>query len=380
MGDLVAFFYLVTAVVWLRRSQRAFEALRENPVVRPASEPLSPAPLVSILLPVKNEEINLESCLKGLLSQRYPLKEIIVINDNSIDRTGEILSKFARLYPDSLRTVNAPAVPEGWTGKNWALSQGAPLARGEWLLFTDADTRHEPGSLASAVSHAEGKDLDLLTLSPRCIATSFWEKVVQPPAMALTGLWFPFAKVNDPASPLVFGNGQYFLIRRKVYQKLGGHEKVKNAFLEDFAIVQEAKGAGVRIECAIGSKIFGTQMYRSFLGIWFGWRRIFYHAFERRALRLFVKAVSVFAFSFLPFLFFPYLTQLALIDPERFGKFWGASLPILSLILLTAWKAHGVVGAPRRYALLHPLAGFVLGGILIDACWAAVQRKELKWR
>lgn len=379
MGDCLFLFYLLTAAVWLFRSHRAFEALRENPVVQ-TSLPPSTAPRVSVLLPVKNEEENLPACLHTLLNQDYPAKEIIVINDNSIDRTAELLSEFTRLYPGIVQAVNAPSQPTGWTGKNWALAHGTPFARGGWLLFTDADTRHDPRSISSAVSHAEGKDLDLLTLSPRCLVSTFWEKILQPSAMSFIGLWFPFHKVNQSSSKLVFGNGQYLLIKRSAYDAIGGHEKVKGAFLEDFALVKEAKAAGLRIECAIGTAIYGTRMYRSFLGIWEGWRRIFYHAFEKNPLRLLTKAVTVFSFSLLPFFLFPFLTQLALENPRHYGKIWGAGFPILTLILLTAWKTHTVLRAPRRYAFLHPLAGFVLTGIFLDAFWAVLRRRELRWR
>lgn len=380
MPLFLSFFYFLTALVWLHRGRRALRALRENPEVQPVSSPPGRASLVSILVPVKNEEANLEACLKALLHEDYPAKEIIVINDHSIDRTAEILSEYTRLYLNHVRAVNAPPVPAGWTGKNWALAQGAPLARGDWFLFTDADTRHNPRALSSAVTHAEGKDLDLLTLTPRCLVESFWEKTLQPAAMGFLGLWFPFSKVNDPSSPLSFGNGQYLMIRKKAYQKIGGHEKVSGAYLEDFALVREGKLLGLRVECALGTKVFGTRMYRSFVGIWSGWRRIFLHAFEKNPLLLVRKSISVFFFSFLPFLLFPLLTQYAFARPERFGMFWGASFPILSLIFLTAWKTHGVVGAPKRYAFLHPLAGLILAGILLDAAGAALQKKEVKWR
>ena len=211
MGDFLAFFYLVTAVVWLYRSKRAFEALREIPVIKIYKEDgvirSSPGPLVSILLPVKNEAINVEACLKGLLHQDFPSKEIIVINDHSIDRTGEILAEIVRSFPNQTRTLEAPPLPAGWTGKNGALAHGVKSARGEWFLFTDADTRHEPWALSSAVRHAEERDLDLLTLTPRGLVEGRWEKMLQPAAMTFLGLWFPLNRVNDPASPLTFGNG-----------------------------------------------------------------------------------------------------------------------------------------------------------------------------
>ena len=382
MGDFLALFYLVTAAVWLYRSKRAFDALREIPEIpiHSSAAASSSFPKVSILLPVKNEETNLKPCLQGLLRQDYPAKEIIVINDHSIDRTAEILSELVRSCPGQIKTMQAETMPPGWTGKNWALAQGVKVAEGEWFLFTDADTRHESWALASAITHAEGRDLDLLTLTPRCLVEGFWEKLIQPAAMTFLGLWFPLNRVNDPTTNLTFGNGQFLLIKKKAYETMGGHAQVKDAFLEDYALVETAKKKHLRIECAFGSKIYGTRMYQSFLGIWLGWRRIYYHAFRKNPVRLFMKSLSVFVFSFLPFFFFPVFTQIALHNPEHFGKIWGAGFPILAMILLTAWKAHDLVKAPRAYAFLHPVAGFILTGILGDAFWTAVQKKELKWR
>ncbi|MBI4115004.1 MAG: glycosyltransferase [Candidatus Omnitrophica bacterium] len=380
MLNALSFFYLLTVFVWFQRSRRAFQALLKNPEVKPTESLPSPLPLVSILLPVKNEEENLRDCLKCLLNQNYPAKEIIVINDNSIDRTSEILNEYARLYPDSIQTVNASQAPKGWTGKNWAIAQGTLLARGEWFLFTDADTRHDPWSLSSSVSYAESKDLDLLTLSPRCLTESFWEKTIQPAAMAFTGLWFPFYRVNDPTSRFTFGNGQYLMIRREAYQIIGGHTKVKGAFLEDFELVRETKKIRRRVECAIGTKIYGTRMYRSLKKIWRGWRRIFFHAFEKNPFHLLEKAISIFFFSFLPFLLLPSLTLDALKDPEHFGILGLINSLILGLVFLTAWKSHSILGGPKKYIFLHPLAALILTGILLDAAWNSLRRKELKWR
>lgn len=363
MGNFLFSFYVVTALVWLYRAARALGALKETPRVEIASPgSAEPLPSLSVLIPVKNEEANIGDCLESLLAQDRTALEIIVTNDHSTDRTPEILAETARQCPDQVKILNAPATPPEWTGKNWALAQAVSQARGEWLLFTDADTRHEPWMTASALAHAEGKNLDLLTLTPRCLAEGFWEKTLQPAAMAFLGLWFPFAKVNDPHSPVVFGNGQFLMIRKKVYEALGGHEKVKGEYLEDFALVRAAKAARFRVECAFGTKIFGTRMYRSLRGIWLGWRRIYLHAFEKNPLLLLAKALSVFIFSTLPFVFFP------------------GGLPVLFLIWGVAWKASGIVGAPRGYSLLHPLAGFIVAGILADAAWQAFRKHPVRWR
>jgi glycosyltransferase involved in cell wall biosynthesis len=378
MDRLLSTFYLLAALVWLVRGWKAFRALDDNPEVRPhPSLSLSPSP-VSLLLPVKNEESNLRACLEKLLAQDYPSLEIIVINDHSVDRTSEILQEIVNGVPGRIRVVENLPLPKGWTGKNWAIHQGVPHAQGKWLLFTDADTRFETWAVRSAVAYAEQKELQLLTLSPRCLAEGFWEKALQPTAMGYLAHWFPFPKVNNPRSPLVFGNGQFFLIQREVYETLGGHEKVRGAFLEDFALVREAKKQECRLQCAVGTQIYGTRMYHSFRGIWRGWRRIFHHAFEKHPGFLWGKAISVFVFSVLPFLLLLSLGLFAAPSETPYLRVL-AGLTVLG-ILYAAWKTYQVIGTSRRYAFVHPLAGLVLTGILADAAWHGLQKKETKWR
>lgn len=154
----LALFYSAVALVWLTRAGRALRFLRKCPEVLPSQASQDPLPRVSVLLPVKNEEVNIEAWLARLLAQDSPADEIIVTNDHSTDRTPEILAHFERLNPGRLKLVEAPAVSEGWTGKNWALAQGEREAQGEWFLFTDADTRFEPFTISSAVRHAEARD------------------------------------------------------------------------------------------------------------------------------------------------------------------------------------------------------------------------------
>ena len=380
MNRFLTLFFLLTALVWLWRSRKALRALLDNPEIQPLLSTPASLPDVSLLLAVRNEESNLRACLERLLAQNYPSLEIIVINDRSVDRTAEILQEFAQAYPGRLRLLESPPLPQGWTGKNWAIHHGIPHAQGEWLLFTDADTRHEPWALTSAVTHAEKKGFDLVTLSPRCLTEGFWEKTLQPTAIGYLAHWFPFPQVNDPQNSLVFGNGQFFLIRKKVYHALGGHEKVKGELLEDFALVREAKKQGRRIQAAIGTQIYGTRMYDSFAGIWRGWRRIYLHAFEKNPLSLARRVVSTFTFSFLPFFLAVFLVSWFLTDPS--GSLLLKSLVVLTLlgILCSAWKTYQVIGAKRRYAFLHPLAGLILAGILADATWLAFHKKEAGWR
>lgn len=196
--DPVLVFFIIAAAVWIKRSVSALITLFHAP--RLSRNVLSGSRAkVSILVPAKNEASNIRACVEGLKALDYPDFEIIVINDNSTDQTEEILLSLGAspASPPSedpsltLRYLNSPPAPAGWTGKNHALAAGFPYAKGEWLLFTDADTRHEPESLKASLGLMEKRGALLLTLLPRCLADGFWETVLQPVAMALMGLWFP---------------------------------------------------------------------------------------------------------------------------------------------------------------------------------------------
>lgn len=351
-------FGILILGVWLYRSCRLWITLKKTPCL--LSEKPASFPLVSVLIPAKNEEKNIEACIESLKNQSYLNYEMLVINDNSTDQTEALLQNLGIPY------LNAPKAPDGWTGKNHALDYGAARAKGEWLLFTDADTRHVSHALASALAHCQNNDLDFLSLLPHCLTGSFVERIVQPLAMAFLGLWFPMEKVNDPKSKIFFANGQYLMIRHSLYKKLGGHHAVKAAFLEDFALMRLAKESGAKTQCAFGREIYGTRMYDSFDSIWRGWRRIYLHAFERNAFPLFRNALMVFLFSIFPFL--------------TLGFYGNMNLLIAGSILSIVFLAHRAVKANGFYAFFHPLAAFILFGILLDAAQMAIRKEKTVWR
>jgi chlorobactene glucosyltransferase len=367
---------------WIYRSWRSLSELRQAPTLKLTGNARRLGK-VSILIPAKNEQGNIADCVKPFLAELRNGDELIVINNCSEDRTEAILKELGALEirpedppgnsPAKFKYLNTPKTPEGWTGKNYALHLGVQHASGDWLLFTDADTRHEPGSVNAALSFAEEKRLKLLTLLPRCLAHGFWEEAIQPCMMAYMGLWFPVQKINDPGSKVYFGNGQYLLIRAEHYRKIGGHEGVKEAFLEDFALMKKTKETGARGMCAFGMEIYGTRMYESLGAIWRGWRRIFLHAFEQKPVTLLKYGVSVFFFSVFPF---AALVPLS----AHFSISLLLCILILAIILATAATAYSIVKARKRYALLHPLAALVFTAILFDALQMALLERQTHWR
>ena len=225
---------------------------------------------VSVIIPARNEEAALAACLGSLASQQGTDFEIMVVDDASTDRTAEIARSFA-----DVRLIAAPALPEGWSGKSHACWVGAGQARGRWLLFTDADTVHLPGSLARALAEARQHSADLLSYSPAQETHSFWERAVLPVIFAELASTYRPAEVSDPASPMAAANGQYLLIARDTYfdPAVGGHAAVRATLLEDVALARRVKRSGRRLRFRFGGDAVRTRMYRSFQALREGWTK-----------------------------------------------------------------------------------------------------------
>jgi chlorobactene glucosyltransferase len=271
--DTLVTLYLVPLVRAMRDLKHARLALR--PVPPPAD-----GPMVSVIIPARNEERTIERCVRSLLAQRYPSFEIVALNDASTDRTGQILERLAA-EDARLRVLEGQPRPEGWVGKCWAAFQAANQARGAWVLFVDADTHHQPDALTSSVTFAQAHGADLLSLLPRQELGTFWERALLP---AIFGVILTLggspAEVNDPRKAAAKANGQFMLFRTEVYRRIGGHESVKAELVDDFALARRVKGTGHRLLLADGWSLVSTRMYRSLSEIWEGFSKNSY--FEAR--------------------------------------------------------------------------------------------------
>ncbi len=230
--------------------------------------PASGKPFLSVIVPARNEEASLGACLESLVSQTGVEKEIIVVDDGSTDRTRQIAESFL-----GVRVVDPGPLPEGWTGKNNAVTAGAKVARGQWLLFTDADTVHLPGSLARSLAEAKQKKVSLLSYSPEQEVHGFWENAVMPVIFAELASTYKPSEVSDPKSPAAAANGQYVLITREAYDIVGGHAAVATDLLEDVALARQVKATGRKIFFRFGGDAVRTRMYRSFAQLREGWTK-----------------------------------------------------------------------------------------------------------
>lgn len=237
-------------------------------------------PQVSVIIPARNEEANIARCVRSVANQQG-VSEIIVADDDSQDHTGLILEDLKCEIPQ-LRTTHIESLPTGWLGKTHALATAAGLARGEWLLFTDADTEHLPGSLAYLLGQAKSQQADLLSLSPGQRTPTWWEKAVIPQVYVRLARLYRFEEVNDPRSAAAAANGQYILIRRLIYDHVGGHEAVRSAVLDDVELARLVKASGGRLLFLPGSAWVWTRMYTRFPEMWRGWTKNLYLLYEGR--------------------------------------------------------------------------------------------------
>jgi glycosyltransferase involved in cell wall biosynthesis len=231
-------------------------------------------PHVSAIVPARNEEENIAAAVESLAAQPE-IGEIIVVNDQSTDETARVLAGLSAKFRH-LRVLEARDLPEGWVGKNHAAWLGARHAIGEWMLFTDADAVHLPGSTAHALADAAACEAALVSYSPEQETPTWWERAMIPFVYCRLAQKFSYAQVNDPASRAAAANGQYLLIRRDVYDAIGGHESVAGEVLEDVALAERVKRAGYRLHFAPGEGMARVRMYRTFGAMWEGWKKNLY--------------------------------------------------------------------------------------------------------
>ena len=229
---------------------------------------------MTAIVPARNEEAVIAACANSLALQAE-ISEILVINDQSTDSTVPIVSNLARSIP-KLRLLETKELPAGWVGKNNAVWLGAREAKHDWLLFTDADAVHEKDSAGRALAIASRENAAMVSFSPEQVMNRWYEKSLIPYVYCRLAHKFSFDDVNDQAKPAAAANGQFLLIRRDVYQAVGGHASVARDVLEDVALAKRVKGAGYRIWFGSGKGIVRVRMYRTFGAMWEGWKKNLY--------------------------------------------------------------------------------------------------------
>ena len=323
---------------------------------------LGKPPLVSIILPVRNQAKTVVECVESLTHLEYPNREVIVVEGHSTDGTGDLLHGFQ----GRVKVVEEDSLPPGWVGKSWACHLGYKESRGELLLFTDGDSIHSKDSLVRTVEYMQSTNADLVTLAPGAILKTFWEKLLQPPIFLLIMLFVGGKWVNDDTRRNALGNGQYLLFRRAAYERVGGHEAVKHRIVEDYSLARLVKREGLRLRMVTAQNALGVRMYSSLGEVWRGWRKNFYTVSESHKLtRAILRLALLFSCLVLPFLVFGYGLLQSPSAPLNIYLLAGGFMVVL--LWLGIFMFNSAVGVSRLYGLLFPFAIMIYIGIGLDS-------------
>ena len=336
---------------------------------------------LTVIVPARNEEDCLGDCLKSLVSQSENIFELgkdwdlIVVDDGSTDRTAAIARGFA-----GVTVMAAEKLELGWTGKNNAVWTAARRARGRWLLFTDADTIHEPGGLRHAMHEAERYKVGVLSYSPRQIVKGFAQRSLMPLVFCELALAYPPAKVSDPSQRIAAANGQFLLVEREAYRKLGGHASVAGEVLEDVALAVLAKRRRVGLRFRYADDIVAARMYRTTAAMVEGWTKNLKLLFNNALMLAIFRALDIFLLFGLPVLAFElWNARLGAHGLEWLGAGW-----ILALLWLrTLFRFYRRVAKsnfPFLDCAISPL-GLLLFVVLLYRSWFQHRiLKRVSWK
>jgi chlorobactene glucosyltransferase len=375
--------YSCVLVVWLARHFAISLTRRTTPTLtlRDPRFAQDDPPLVSVLIPAKDEEGAIGECLESIVNQSYRRLEILVIDDRSEDGTASVVRNIATRDP-RVRLISVQDLPPGWTGKTNALVTGVREARGEWLLFIDSDTRHAPDNLSILMEFVRRERADMVSVLPRWRNGSFWERVVQPLAGLLLILKSPPHRVNDDSDlQTAFANGQYILFRRKTYEAIGGHQSVREKFVEDIHLARAAKARGHRVRLVIAPELTSTRMYTSLGALARGWSRILYAGYDRSVLQLAGLLAGLVVFS---------LSAYGVVAGTAVGLAWGYNSPLLVTLFCMGLmhialqssvmaRAYALTASDRGYVALYGAAAAIMVWVLSSAILKCFTR-HVVWR
>ncbi len=338
------------------------------------------APLVSVVIPARDEEVNIERCVASVLSADYPRLEVIVVDDDSSDRTGEIARALAS-GDTRLRVIGNAPLPEGWFGKQWACRTGAEESRGSIILFADADTVHSSDLITRSVNAMRRREADLFTVAGKQEIVTFWEKLVQPQIFELMAIRFggSEAMTRSKSVDSKIANGQCIFVRRDVYDEMGGHALVKSHVADDLMMARRYFAAGKRVVAMLGLSQLSTRMYRSLGELIHGWGK-----------NVFAAGIDSAPLGALGRFFFPVMLPLApllRVIPALVlfaAIFAGVPAPLViwaaiaQVCLLVWWLfIYTMIDESPAYALLTPLGAAVVSWIFLRA---VVRGKRVSWK
>jgi glycosyltransferase involved in cell wall biosynthesis len=335
--------------------------------------------LVSVIVPARNEEQTIAACLESIIHQSHTKIEILVVDDSSTDHTRDVVSRFLEI-DSRIRLVEAGKRPEGWVGKSWPCSKGFENSGGEYLLFIDADSTLESSALESSLSYALERKIDMFSLSPRVEMPSLAARAVLPMVSGAINLLYPMQRVNDKESSRAYVFGTFVLVERRVYEAIGGHERVKSEIVEDAAIARAAKASGHFLRIERGPEFIKTKWESSARDIYNGLERIISSSVRGYGLVSIVNAILLFFITLYPIFYVAIYIAARQTNPVLYVGFIGCLLSILAFLALALYEARTVTGRVGVSGLLYPLGAVFFISAIVTTSIKVARRREIRWK
>ncbi|MBA3977894.1 MAG: glycosyltransferase [Nitrosopumilus sp.] len=349
-------------------------------------------PMVSIILPSRNEEKYIGRCLDSLLRQDYLNYEIIAIDDSSSDKTGEIIKKYSNSHSNIIY-VDAEPKPDGWTGKNWACHQGYLKSKGNLILFTDADTTHSVSTISLAVAHLTSEELDAITAIPKILAHDFWTKITLPILWTFSLARFSALKANNPKTKVGYFFGSFFVIKRNVYVKVGTHKSVREEIIEDGELGRKVKEHGFRLRVVHGERNINAVWARDASTLWHGLRRLMIPLYKKEKIKATLMVFATFLLLLLPLIIVPLVTIIdsdwkytaAIINSKTTFSLntvllFLTLLCILLIVVTNVLQLKYVLFQNTLYSLFVPFSGTFVFIAFLSSIVSSGKYEAISWR
>jgi len=382
LSTIVSAFSIGTSLLTfgvLRKGLRDSAAI--GAAMRTAAQEGDAWPSVAVVVPARDEEKSVAACLTSILTQDYPTHEVIAVDDESADRTADIMDDLQRINPHRLRVVRAGPVPAGgWVGKTNALQHGYGYVSPEtaWLLFVDADTTLAPGTLRAAVGYAREQGLDLLSLVPAPRLRDFWSRLLIP----ILARFYLLAQL-DPLHLIKHGSpdeavaiGQFILVRHAAYRTVGGHQAVRGSTAEDVALAKQFRAHGFTTRMVNAPDFVESESYRGLAELWEGTTKNLFVVARGRWSTLAATLALEWLSGLIPvaLLALPRHSQ----SQSKVEK-WVNRIAV-GLVALSYGRYLRIIGTPIRYVALYPLSAVIASLLFLDSARLVAVRRSVKWK
>lgn len=337
-------------------------------------------PSLSVIIPARDEAHNIETSVRSALALDWPGRlEVVVLDDRSTDGTGEILARLAA-EDERLKVFEGVELPQGWKGKPHALHRAQAHATGDWLWFVDADVTLDPLGARRIVGKARVQAVEMASALGELVVESFWERVIQTRMGAVIAGGNPLVDVNDPEKDTALANGQCMLFSRAAYDRLGGHEAIKDSVLDDVDFAKRAKSEGEGYRLFYGPGVFKCRMYTSLGEIWQGWTKNLFPAIEYSLIATFLITLVLFCFNVLPFILLAKNLVLAATEQPFEPVFLLVEVMICTLILAADALGHKVRGYRWGHFWSFPLGMLIICALFWNSAIRITSGKGAVWK